>query len=91
MEKITSLPVLIDGLSTNASVVSHVGVLLIEDVCQHEPPRAGWSAAVNEHCTIDCSKAITHYRVADELTLILSNSIHQCICDLNPNCTAAVL
>lgn len=32
MEKITSLPVLIDGLSTNASVVSHVGVLLIEDV-----------------------------------------------------------
>lgn len=64
---------------------------MIKDLCLNQAPRARLSAAVNEHSTSDCSNAITHIIEADELTLILNNSVHYCTYYLNPNCKAAVL
>lgn len=64
---------------------------MIKDLCLNRAPRARLSAAVNEHGTSNCSNAITHVIEADELTLILNNSVHYCTYYLNPNCKAAVL
>lgn len=70
------LPVLINGLSTNASAASCVDVEFIKDLCLNQTPRARLSPGVNERSTIDCNKAINHFIAAEEFTFILNNSIH---------------